>query len=240
MTEQSERLQKTHNRQILDQVEDSSSSLICLRDSASFSTSWTSTTEGSSKLDMVFDFDSEILKSRFYQGQVRSLIRRALRRGKNKSDQYSMSSGTTLKEAKLTQKRSDEIDKMISRGRRASASEVKLLLLGPSKSAFLELMKLTLGYSYTSDERQSFGAITFNIVIQGMQDILRKMESSSIPLQDPKVQVHARWLFEYLRWTEGNTVPSEAAHVIQALWKDEGIKSYFAECRGNLEVCSGV
>ena len=47
-----------------------------LRDTASYSTKWTSnSTERSSLLSKVFDFDPEIQSSRIYQANVRSLIR---------------------------------------------------------------------------------------------------------------------------------------------------------------------
>ena len=47
---------------------------------ASFSTRWTtSSTERSSLLSRIFDFDPEVQASRVYQGNVRSLIRRAIR-----------------------------------------------------------------------------------------------------------------------------------------------------------------
>jgi len=49
-----------------------------LYDSASFITSLTNVTEASSKLSLKFRFDGELLRSKIYQGTVRSLLRRAI------------------------------------------------------------------------------------------------------------------------------------------------------------------
>jgi hypothetical protein len=49
-----------------------------LYDSASFITSLTNVTETSSKLSLKFRFDGELLRSKIYQGTVRSLLRRAI------------------------------------------------------------------------------------------------------------------------------------------------------------------
>ena len=49
-----------------------------LYDSASFITSLTNMTETSSKLSLKFRFDGELLRSKIYQGTVRSLLRRAI------------------------------------------------------------------------------------------------------------------------------------------------------------------
>jgi hypothetical protein len=56
-------------------MRDDSSSLIVLRDSESYLTDTTCSTERSSRLSVKFSFDHELLQSRVYQGTVRSLIR---------------------------------------------------------------------------------------------------------------------------------------------------------------------
>ena len=72
----------SQTRQILEQVKDDSSSLIVLRDSSSFYSSRATNSSNSSQLDRRFSFDNEVLRSKVYQGQIRSLIRRALLRRK--------------------------------------------------------------------------------------------------------------------------------------------------------------
>ena len=72
----------SQTRQILEQVKDDSSSLIVLRDTSSFYSSRATNTSNSSLLDRKFSFDNEVLRSKVYQGQIRSLIRHALPRRK--------------------------------------------------------------------------------------------------------------------------------------------------------------
>ena len=72
----------SQTRQILKQVKDDSSSSIVLRVTSSFCSSRATNTPNSSLLDRKFSFDSEVLRSKVYQGQIRSLIRRALPRRK--------------------------------------------------------------------------------------------------------------------------------------------------------------
>ncbi len=75
-------MESSQTRQILEQVKDDSSSLIVLRDTSSYYSSRATNTPNSSLLDLKFSFDSEVLRSKVYQGQIRSLIRRALPRRK--------------------------------------------------------------------------------------------------------------------------------------------------------------
>ncbi len=72
----------TQTRQILEQVKDDSSSLVVLKNSSSLYSSRSTNTSDSSLLDRKFSFDKEVLRSKVYQGQIRSLIRRALPRRK--------------------------------------------------------------------------------------------------------------------------------------------------------------
>lgn len=77
-SEQRALLEKKKSRKIFEQIRDDSSSLAVLYDSASFITSLTNVTETSSKLSLKFRFDGELLRSKIYQGTVRSLLRRAI------------------------------------------------------------------------------------------------------------------------------------------------------------------
>ena len=75
-------MESSQTRQILGRVKDDSSSLIALRETSSFYSSRATDTTNSSLLDRKFSFDSEVLRSKVYQGQIRSLFRRALSRRK--------------------------------------------------------------------------------------------------------------------------------------------------------------
>lgn len=80
LSEQKGLLESTQSRQILKQVKENSASLIVLRDSDSFCSSWATSTERISVLNRVFDFDGDIVSSKVYQGNMRALIRRMFRR----------------------------------------------------------------------------------------------------------------------------------------------------------------
>ena len=82
LSKQNEIMECRQTRQILEQVKDDTSSLIVLRDTSSYYSSRATDTPNSSLLDRKFSFDSEVLRSKVYQGQIRSLIRRALPRRK--------------------------------------------------------------------------------------------------------------------------------------------------------------
>ena len=86
MSEQSALLQSKENRALLDQVRDDSSSLLCMRDSASFRTSLTAATELPRLLDISFDFDRELTATRVYHRQWRSLMKETLRRSRKSKE----------------------------------------------------------------------------------------------------------------------------------------------------------
>lgn len=77
-SEQRALLEKKKSRKIFEQIRDDSSSLAVLYDSASVITSLTNVAGASSKLSLKFRFDGELLRSKIYQGAVRSLLRRAI------------------------------------------------------------------------------------------------------------------------------------------------------------------
>ncbi|KAL9070890.1 MAG: hypothetical protein Q9161_004532 [Pseudevernia consocians] len=87
LSEQKQLLEASQSRRILDQVKDDSSSLIVLRDSTSFSSSWAMSTERSSVLNRVFDFDGEVMESKVYRNHMRYLIRRVFRK-RNVQDRW--------------------------------------------------------------------------------------------------------------------------------------------------------
>jgi hypothetical protein len=69
-------LESKPTRKIFDQIKDNSSSLMVLRDSASYSSFLTQDTGVSSKFSAHFDFDSDLLNSRVYQVAVRTILGR--------------------------------------------------------------------------------------------------------------------------------------------------------------------
>ena len=79
LTEQKVFLERRSSKTILRRMKDDASSLICLRDSTSFSTPRTSCASDTlSSISKQFDFDDDVQSSRVYQVHFRSLIRRTL------------------------------------------------------------------------------------------------------------------------------------------------------------------
>lgn len=78
LTEQNVLLQKQQSRKILSKVQDDAASLAVLRDVDSIFSGFTGQTVTSSKRSLVFDFDSELFKSRIYQTWIRGSVKTSL------------------------------------------------------------------------------------------------------------------------------------------------------------------
>jgi hypothetical protein len=168
-SEQKELRERETSRQVFDQVKDDSSSLVVLRDSASFLSSCTKTTENSSKLSMRFMFDGELLQSRVYQGTVRSLLRRAIRGGReiNAGSSVSITPHKLSKEEKDKAARSSQIDSLIDKDAKRLRREVKVWVLGAPRSGESTICK-TIKSGY--DGPDMYGAR--NIVRNALSDRL--------------------------------------------------------------------
>jgi len=79
MFEQKLLLENPMSRDVFDQAKDDSSSLVALPDRASDLTQVTRSSESSSKISRVFQFDAELFSSGVYQRAVRSMVRDARR-----------------------------------------------------------------------------------------------------------------------------------------------------------------
>lgn len=83
--EQNSLLQNNQSRQIIKQVENSSKSLLCLKDSESYRSEVTNTTEDTLLLDTEFEFDHEVVSTSVYRAAQRSHLRSAISKGKGKT-----------------------------------------------------------------------------------------------------------------------------------------------------------
>ena len=75
LSEQRSLLLDKDNRQIIEQIKDNSSSLVCLFDSASFCSSRSGFTDRASLWSRNFEFDGDLLGSKVYKGQIRLLMK---------------------------------------------------------------------------------------------------------------------------------------------------------------------
>ena len=75
LSEQRSLLLDKDNRRILERVKDDSSSLVVLLDPASLHSSMSGSTDRESLWSRAFDFDDDLLGSKVYKGQIRSLMK---------------------------------------------------------------------------------------------------------------------------------------------------------------------
>lgn len=229
-------------RRALDQIKDDTSSLICLRDTDSYSSTRTSTTTRSSILNVMFNFDRELFNSKVYQETMRSIIRRTIRGGRNDKRQDSIAALETQKllwgstkaknKAKL---RNQEIESQLKKDRKEQSLEINLLLLGArgsGKSTAARQMKLSADGSYTRSERESFKEAIFNYIVQAMREILDAMESLDLSLDSPENEHHVRTIRLQPPVIEEPSLSPKSGHAIEALWKDKAVQEF---CRKSEE-----
>ena len=240
-------LENRKSREVFDQVKESSSSLICLGDSNSIRSSWISTPDTSSQLNVTFDFDHELGTTKFYDGQMGSLVRRALRKH---SPMVRVMKDVSFPErkhlavrhpAKQIPASQAEIHVVKSPQKVWKANpitknwplhlrSVNLLLLGPSqsgKSTLLGTLKSLHRGGYDDDERESYREIIFTTIIQSMRNTLEKIQLLEIELDDEENDNHVQTMLLQPAMTKDKELLEEAAVAIAALWNDSAVKSCY-------------
>jgi hypothetical protein len=179
----------------------------------------TASTERSSLLSRRFDFDHEILGSKVYQGQIRSWIRRGLRRESNPDG-------------------SSSVENQLKRDRLSERKTQKLLLIEPpdgEQSMGLEKFELWNTRNIGNDLRLSYKAHIISIVYDAMRTILQEMkEVGSHIWEDPKYQNYIQTLLMQLTTSESDSFPIDVAIAIAALWENEAVKQLYNRCKGKI------
>ena len=156
-------------------------------------------------------------------------------------------------EEKEGKQRNEEIENQLKKDRMSQRNEIKMLLLGTpnrlageyhnreaddcvgagesGKSTILKQMKLIHEGSYSRDERESFKEIIYSNTVQSMRVILEAMESLELPLDDQRAEYHVQTIFMQPAQIEGESLPPEVGHAIDALWKDAGVQECFKRSR---------
>ena len=201
---------------MLDQVRDDSSSLFCLRDSASFGSSLTTATEGSNLLDISFDFDRDLTATRVYHRQWRSLIRGTLRRSRR-------ARGTS---ANTQNKHSNRlVSNVKSRVEsRPQVVDIRILALarpGSREGALKEMMR-TLCEGHFDPEIcrghiYQVPLATTNATLAKSAELSQTWENLEI-----KTRHHAILFQQFL--TSSIEISEEQGHTLIALWNDPGVK----------------
>jgi len=169
----------------------------------------TASTERSSLLSRRVDFDHEILGSEVYQGQIRSWIRRGLRRESNPDG-------------------SSSVENQLKRDRLLEPQIQKLLLIEPldgEQSMGPEKFELWNTRNIGNDLRLSYEALIISIVYDAMRTILQEMK-------DPKNQNYIQTLLMQLTTSESDSFPVDVAIAIAALWENEAVKQLYNRCKG--------
>ena len=224
-------LERNQTRMIFDQVKDDSSSLICLCDSTSFCSSWSSTTGSSSLLSKIFGFDGELLASKAYKRQARELFKLAIRSRRaitspSKRAQKLFPNLTFPNKDSVS--RPVELDKQLAAERKAQQNEIKVLLFGLPHSGQIDLIGAIMIQGIVGDfsiaERKSCKQKIFSDIVQRMRAILETMEERETELEDQALQYHVQTIFRQPSQIEESQLPPEIGQAISKLWTDSGVK----------------
>lgn len=204
---------------VLDQVKDDTSSLFCLRDSASIRSSLTAATERSNLLDISFDFDEDLTATKVYHRQWRPLIREVLRRGKKaKEDSVDSRKGCTNGLAPDRSSRS-QID--------SQAINVKVWALGRSSSGVSVLPEvMSLLYEGHYDPELRRGHI-YQVVLDTLDAVLDKMAESSLPLDETVTAAYAQLLLIQHTLIKIEKIPEWLQQAFISFWNDSWVRKCY-------------
>ena len=201
---------------MLDQIRDDSSSLFCLRDSASFRSSLTAATERSNLLDISFDFDRDLTATRVYHRQWRSLIRETVRSGRK-------AKGISAKS------QNEHSNRLVSNwtskvNNRPQVVDIRILVLaqpGSGEGALQEVMRTLCEGHF--DPEICRGHI-YQVLLTTINATLDKLAETSQTLEvlETKTRHVAILCQQFL--TSGTKISEELGHRLVALWDDPGMK----------------
>jgi len=124
-------------------------------------------------------------------------------------------------------KKNNQIENEIKKGRRAYESEVKILLLGAGesgKSTIAKQMKIIHKSGFTAEERASYKSIVYNNVVKAMRDIIRGAETLGVPLENKEAATRlVGGGEEYFSGPLSDDIASD----IKLLWKDKGVQESY-------------
>ncbi|ORX98903.1 heterotrimeric G-protein alpha subunit [Basidiobolus meristosporus CBS 931.73] len=131
-------------------------------------------------------------------------------------------------------RKNNEIDSQIKKDKLSQRNEIKMLLLGAGesgKSTVLKQMKLIHEGGYSVDERESFKEIIFSNTVQSLRVILEAMVSMKLSLADQKNAIHVDAIMDLPSQMECDSLSSEVATAVKALWADQGVQECFTRSR---------
>ena len=161
-------LEHKPNRQIIEQVRDDTTSLVVLCDTSSRNSRVTESTETSSRLSTIFQFDAELIGSRVYQRAVHQLFKRTVHQGKYLDETAKQSDFFAIKKTERLEERlqSKTIDRLLRKEREKMLTELKVLVSGAEDSGVH-----TLWYQLRSSTSE-FRSEVFSMIVLEMQTLL--------------------------------------------------------------------
>lgn len=134
---------------------------------------------------------------------------------------------------------SDQIDKELKKDKQ---NDIKLLLLGTGesgKSTFVKQMKILYGQGFSEEERKEYKLDIIQNVVEGIQTLIRGMESLKIEYENP---INSTWGAQLLNLELNDledSIDSLSISYIRDVWSDKGIKKCYQQ-RSKLQVIDSV
>jgi len=129
-------------------------------------------------------------------------------------------------EAKAQKRIHHEIERQLSKDKRESRRELKLLLLGAGeagKSTFIKQMRIIHGAGYSDEDKRGFIKLVFQNIFMAMNSLIRAMDYLKIPYGSPASKEHVE-LVRSLNYDSVTEFEEQYAVAIKALWDDSGIQ----------------
>ena len=194
LSDQRHLLSMTASRTIINQVNVDSSSLLCLNVRASFRSTEMLSSNRSSLLSRAFTIDHELLSSRVYQRQIRSLMRQVVHNGKSKNrNSYEVPNLGTRRESRSETTNPKEIQHRIRRDKLSEVNDVKLLLLGArgnERSTVLDTMQLLQIEDYDPHSRKSYWRIPLSSCIPDALNAIMEVVESTVCSTDASIKLY--------------------------------------------------
>ena len=212
-------------RQVLDRVADDSSSLICLQDATSLPSSRTQTTERSSLWKRVFSFDRDLLGTKVYQKQFRSLTKYAFRK-------------RGIAEATPRNPTADLEHEWRKSHRQIGSRPMKpsglAILLGPDQRGKLQLLDNLQRYHDPEqylNRHQSYGKKILTRTCQEFQALLKDLQLHINLLDFEDIDNEVRYVLDYTNFFEAVELPGSLLRALRKLCQHYVVKQQLYECQ---------
>lgn len=204
LSEQRSLLLDKENRQVIEQVKDDSSSLVCLLDSASLRSSRSGSTDRASLWSRAFEFDGDLLRTKVYKDQIRLLMKRLA--GKRPKPQ-----GTSNISACK-----DLVDDL--QGKNQEPQEI--LLFGPddyARSMLLDSLQSVFDPAGKTCRYKAFKKDLIRYYLPGVRRSIRYR----VVANDEKANASLQLVCQYEGYSYTDESHTQVMDALTTLWKDD-------------------